>query len=482
MTKTSQQHSFALYLLCLLVIAPASSWGQSVTSRELDGTYWDHNGSTMIMKVEPYGDVTISYHTPKRSMQDVVQGGTLLVRLHALDGGISGIAHVFKSGCGAAQYNVRGRFADSRTLLLQGPSPVWSGCRVKGFTNRSSNARLKFTLLGGGRQQISGTSRETPSTTYDGPARVIKLPAPSLSPRLSIIEPSLPCNFRIEGRIQTGLLDEIKKKFSKEYIGRDLVCLDSPGGSFPEALRIADFFKSKPVATKIEAGARCESACALMFMAGNFSYFEGGKSAWRVLHPRGRLGFHAPHLPLRAESYPKEEVENAWNISLDVVSNTIFQLILAHRDFEDGGERAMKVSLLGHMLKTPGADMYYIDTVDKVGRWDISIFPVKNFSPRSDRDYLHACFNKLSWDMDLFSEDMLRAHGRRNYSPSVNTHNGEVYVGINELVGPSGCSFPRAQPDNTPPGYVSIVADERTFEIPSWYFLDPRTPLVSLAD
>ena len=273
----------------LLLVVSSLLFARTASAQTDNGaSYWDHNGSTMIMEKEAYGDLTISYHSPKPSLHKVVQAGTLLARLQSRGGGVRGKAHVYKSGCGAAEYAVSGSFSDNgQTLILRGAAPRWQGCRVVGYSNRSSNARLVFRRLNNPRRQGAGQQIAASAGKYNGPARVIRLSAPSLSPMLAVFKPELPCNFRIEGVIQKGLLAQIRTTLSQEYIGRDLVCLDSPGGSFGEALRIAKFFKSKPVATKIEAGARCESACALIFMAGRFSYFEGAKSTWRVLHPRG---------------------------------------------------------------------------------------------------------------------------------------------------------------------------------------------------
>ena len=104
----------------------------------------------------------------------------------------------------------------------------------------------------------------------------------------------------------------------------------------------------------------------------------------------------------------------------------------------------MKVSLLAHTLATPADRMYYIDTVDKAGRWDIPIYPVKHFAPHTDRDYLHGCYNKKpSWTAICSPQNMLRADkSMHDFSNPVHRSNQVVNIGINELIGPSGCSFP----------------------------------------
>jgi len=71
--------------------------------------------------------------------------------------------------------------------------------------------------------------------------------------------------------------------------------LDSPGGSFEEAIALMKLFRKEAISTYVPENARCLSACALVFMAGTDTsvYFLTNN---RVLHPKGQLGFHAPSL------------------------------------------------------------------------------------------------------------------------------------------------------------------------------------------
>lgn len=76
-----------------------------------------------------------------------------------------------------------------------------------------------------------------------------------------------------------------------------VVTLNGPGGNYHEGLALADFFRANNVATVIETGASCYSACAFAFLGGTgySSNDRIGQYVDRVIEPGGTLGFHAPY-------------------------------------------------------------------------------------------------------------------------------------------------------------------------------------------
>lgn len=76
-----------------------------------------------------------------------------------------------------------------------------------------------------------------------------------------------------------------------------LLTLNGPGGSYYEGLAIADYLRANHIATVVERGATCYSACAFAFLGGSgYSPQEGiGTYIDRMVEPGSIVGFHAPY-------------------------------------------------------------------------------------------------------------------------------------------------------------------------------------------
>ncbi|MCB1418542.1 MAG: hypothetical protein KDJ74_05890 [Notoacmeibacter sp.] len=282
-----------------------------------------------------------------------------------------------------------------------------------------------------------------------------------------------PCTHRYSGMVEKGdarifaQLEIPAGNFAQ-------ICLDSPGGSFIEAISIARILSEKLVGTRIGAGQRCESACALIFMAGSFNSFESGNYRWRVLHPQGRLGFHAPALQVEGGNYDSASITQAYDLAMATVARFIFDLIL-RKDFEDGP--MMKVSLLGHMLNTPAAKMFYIDTIDQAARWDIDIGSIAVSGVASAPVLTQACENVWRW---LHDEPAVRIEN--SYPVAMQTRDGanRLSINLNEMTGDS-CFFDIAHENASLTESIRVETTGRgTMDISPWEFLDPTTRLSDL--
>ena len=217
-----------------------------------------------------------------------------------------------------------------------------------------------------------------------------------------LVDPTLPCNLSLTGPIEKGDAERLAPLLAnarpgdRDYQEIDLLCLDTPGGSFAEALRIVSLVRDGPVATRLLPGARCESACALIFMAGGFNAHESGLYKWRVMHPTARLGFHAPSLIVEDGIYDRESVTRSYEVALKTVADTASQLMQAGRS-KDGD--FLKGSLRALMLSAPAGSMAYVETVDQAGRWDIDIGPLQPM-PLTDPLVKTACLNMEAWRRD----------------------------------------------------------------------------------
>ncbi|ODT08997.1 MAG: hypothetical protein ABS35_43935 [Kaistia sp. SCN 65-12] len=76
-----------------------------------------------------------------------------------------------------------------------------------------------------------------------------------------------------------------------------VLTLNGPGGSYYEGLALADFLRANHIATVVERGSSCYSACAFAFLGGSaWSSQEGvGTYVDRMVEPGSVVGFHAPY-------------------------------------------------------------------------------------------------------------------------------------------------------------------------------------------
>jgi hypothetical protein len=207
------------------------------------------------------------------------------------------------------------------------------------------------------------------------------------------------CNVLVSGEIERG---DAEKLASAVQNWPSMVCFDSTGGSFDEALKMAEVLYQKAVGTRILADQRCLSACAIAFMAGTYdteSYI--GYLPWRFMHPRSTLGFHSPSLQVPEGQYNKRTVDASYGAALAAIGKL---QNLRHRF-------AISPDLIGEMLKHSGEDFFFIDNIDKAGRFEIGLTDYQ--IPRGLQDDYHSCMNIFWWDFGQLVDDI--AQGRANY-------------------------------------------------------------------
>lgn len=212
------------------------------------------------------------------------------------------------------------------------------------------------------------------------------------------------CFMAIDGQIQQGdaeallaIFEQVGYPTGYRSIGRR-ICLNSPGGSLLEGLAMADLIAEWNFGTAVPDGATCESACSVAFLAGRFNNPEAGGafSIDRVMHPRAKLGFHAPSLLLGERAYSRHEVDKAYAIALDSMAG-----ILRHRA---ENLTAIPDSLFLALLGTPPFEMTYVETVGQAAQWQIDVVPVALPSNGVQEALSNAC-----WHVDS---------GLLDYSPS----------------------------------------------------------------
>lgn len=188
-----------------------------------------------------------------------------------------------------------------------------------------------------------------------------------------------------------------------ESTSRDTVCLDSPGGNLAEGVKFAKYFYHDGVGTVIDDGQECYSACAIMFMMGTATGDEVA-FANRKLHVGGKLGFHRPYFDIPGgTSIDSGALRFAYDAAL---SSALDLIAVANSKSPWSSQPMMKPDLIQGMLQHIGSDMLMIDTVDKVGRWDIEVIGAAEPNLLSEEQAFYACENSLQWQNGLTTEDI----------------------------------------------------------------------------
>lgn len=180
------------------------------------------------------------------------------------------------------------------------------------------------------------------------------------------------CTVTLSGQIDRGDSDRLYDYLTDNGLGQGetqaRLCLDSPGGSYIDGVRMGSLLTQYGIGTAIPAGARCESACAIAFMGGAWTGEEGAFVPDRTMHPRARLGFHAPSLTVADRSYTKAEIDTAYGIALIAVSELMQLRIDTQFDFPD--------ALMLEMLATPPQSLRHIETAVDAAQWNIAVWPL----------------------------------------------------------------------------------------------------------
>lgn len=190
------------------------------------------------------------------------------------------------------------------------------------------------------------------------------------------------CDVRLTGEIEPGdakkLVAALKAVDTRRAPGRRLrteqeiegdkflprLCLDSPGGSYEEALLFIGAVMTKlSFATVVEKGATCYSACALAFMMGHHNQGDGYVELYRRMHVQAEVGFHAPFIPAVGRTDDRKLLDRSYR-----------EGVLAVADLLNLDQRFFPRSLLAEFLKVGPDQFFRITEVRQLAAWDIGIF------------------------------------------------------------------------------------------------------------
>lgn len=162
-------------------------------------------------------------------------------------------------------------------------------------------------------------------------------------------------HIRYTGDTEFGDVDKLRNIFETfvkcrtECLSADggataILSMQGPGGSYDEGLALAAYLRDNAIATVIQRGDVCASACAFAFLGGSGYSSQSGMGAYvdRTVEPGGNAAFHSPYfeedailaaLEARGTSYVMDENRNVlsrmvkelvqWNVDPEIIHEMV---------------------------------------------------------------------------------------------------------------------------------------------------------------
>jgi hypothetical protein len=166
-------------------------------------------------------------------------------------------------------------------------------------------------------------------------------------------------NVYLSGDIEAADVQKLAAQ-TDDIIGYNhLLFLNSGGGNFSAAIRLAAYVRERNFTTVVRSDSRCLSACALVFLAGGNDY----DGALRFLEIGGTIGFHSPYTNDR-QSVP-DAAADGFSMSVIEAMKQILDL------FEKFGLNTALTSEL--MPNRPDHKFKYIEDLDWVWKLGVTL-------------------------------------------------------------------------------------------------------------
>jgi ATP-dependent protease ClpP protease subunit len=202
-------------------------------------------------------------------------------------------------------------------------------------------------------------------------------------------------SIEISGPIERGDYEKVVAALGDVEVQRGeplYLDLNSKGGNFEEALKIAQFALDKLLSTKLKPGAECLSGCAVIFMSG-VRLTTVGATITRRMHATAKLGFHAPTLEIGGDASTPEQMREAYDAAVEGIGSKL--LALARFRGRRWHGPLIRSDLINEMMLRRGRNFFYIDTVRKALENDIELFGAEG--PEIDaQSILDGCANFLA--------------------------------------------------------------------------------------
>ena len=278
------------------------------------------------------------------------------------------------------------------------------------------------------------------------------------------------CDWTLQGEILAG----DQKHVSETVLDGSSICLNSPGGDYMEGLALFRYFAEVRIATVVQQGHRCASACAIAFMGGAEGKY-GDRFPKRTLIAGAQLGFHSPFVN-DADVAPQL-------LSKGVVIGIAVVAALLRSD----KYRLMPPDLTADMLETKPDDLYVIETLAKAKKLNIAVDGISTPKAITTTMLYQACINTDPW-MDKHTGPIdPKEISRRNVSDKPGLYRVEFGPGGFGFKAMESCAVSVFEGQGAPPqlvvdlGYVpqdqSLLQQppNKTNEKPLWYLLSLQT-------
>jgi hypothetical protein len=286
--------------------------------------------------------------------------------------------------------------------------------------------------------------------------------------------------------------------------GKDIprLCLDSPGGSFSEAINfLTETLHTVSYASVLEPLAECYSACALIFLGGHLHSGDGYIEQYRRLDVSGKLGFHAPYVAPTA----------AQKVDPAMVGKSYTEGVQAVADLLDREPLLFPRSLLAEFLRVGPDEFYTIDRVGQLSAWNIGLTGYRRPTVMTEKQIEHVCNNqRMRDDPQLYTGYMSFEAEPEQTSDPIPLSDKLIVRSEEAIEGVAGCTvearlygdtlFLRAdttsvdagdaEPQNEAEGNITsseaVLADMNAVDpdgyTPAYFLFDPQTKFRTLRD
>ena len=201
------------------------------------------------------------------------------------------------------------------------------------------------------------------------------------------------CAATFKGPILNGDLAKIRALDMRGFAnGERPLCLDSPGGSFGESLKIADFLHERGIPTAVDEGAECLSSCALVLLSGSRLTRNDGPVPNKRMHLNAKLAFGGLALPVAQQNYSPEQVNKAYGTALQAASALTARLDTLN----------IPTDLAAQVLALTDSEQLVVDRVDQARALGLQLEGFEAPSSLSDTMVTRSCIRaKQEFDPDL---------------------------------------------------------------------------------
>ncbi|MBT52384.1 MAG: hypothetical protein CMF72_03090 [Mameliella sp.] len=193
------------------------------------------------------------------------------------------------------------------------------------------------------------------------------------------------CAATLTGEIAAGDLDKIRALDIRSFAsGTRPLCLDSTGGSFSEAIQIADYLYDRGIPTAVDDGATCLSSCAFAFLGGSAPGTDRQPEPNKSLHLNAELGFGSLARVLDASQYADGEALTAMDAALKSASEITARM----EKFQ------MSAGFAAQVMALQDSDILYVDRVDEARALGLRLEGFEAPSSLGDQMVTRACIRE----------------------------------------------------------------------------------------